>query len=168
MSQIIIGSGGGGGGGGTTSFQTDAGVATPAAGVIQILGGTDVTTSGAGDTVTINATGGGLIPWIDIPSATLTAAANTGYVHFTFPTAVTITLPTGVPFGTIVSVVASNNVASTTVDTPVGVDLQVPGSGINAYSSVEADGYGSATFLCTEVDAEWQMIDSTGTWNASI
>jgi hypothetical protein len=48
------GSGGGGGGGGTTSFNTNSGTATPAAGVITIDGGTNINTSGAGSTVTIN------------------------------------------------------------------------------------------------------------------
>ena len=40
-----------------TTYTTDSGNATPAADVINILGGTNVTTSGAGSTVTITATG---------------------------------------------------------------------------------------------------------------
>src|SRR5574338_272299 len=41
------------------SFATDAGTATPAAGIIQLLGGSGVTTAGAGNIVTISSTGGG-------------------------------------------------------------------------------------------------------------
>lgn len=44
----------GGGGGTVTSFDTDAGSATPALGVVTVAGGTNINTSGAGSTVTIN------------------------------------------------------------------------------------------------------------------
>lgn len=40
-----------------TSFVTDAGTAVPAANVLNVLGGTDITTSGAGNTVLITFTG---------------------------------------------------------------------------------------------------------------
>ena len=42
---------------GTTSFQTDIGVATPALGVLNILGGDGIEVSGAGNTVTVKSTG---------------------------------------------------------------------------------------------------------------
>lgn len=41
-----------------TSFVTDAGTAVPAANTLNILGGTEITTTGAGNTVVINFTGG--------------------------------------------------------------------------------------------------------------
>lgn len=56
MSQIIKSSSGGGGGG-TTSFVTDAGTATPTAGVIQIHGGTDIDVTAAGNSILITFTG---------------------------------------------------------------------------------------------------------------
>lgn len=40
-----------------TSFVTNSGTATPAANTLNILGGTDITTSGSGNTVTITFTG---------------------------------------------------------------------------------------------------------------
>ena len=40
-----------------TSFVTDAGIAIPAANTLNIIGGTDITTSGVGDTVVISFTG---------------------------------------------------------------------------------------------------------------
>lgn len=40
-----------------TSFVTDSGVATPAGNVLNVLGGIDITTSGAGNTITISSTG---------------------------------------------------------------------------------------------------------------
>src|SRR6185312_3965169 len=43
-----------GGGGSATEFDTDSGTATPLAGVINIFGGSNINTAGAGNTVTIN------------------------------------------------------------------------------------------------------------------
>lgn len=40
------------------SFPTDAGTATPVAGVLNVVGGAGISTSGAGNTVTVTATGG--------------------------------------------------------------------------------------------------------------
>lgn len=54
MSQFFIGLPGGGGGGNIpTSFQTDSGVAVPAANVLNVLGGVYSDTTGAGNTVTV-------------------------------------------------------------------------------------------------------------------
>lgn len=53
MSYIITG-GGSGGGGGADTFVTDAGSAVEAGGVINIVGGQGLNTSGAGNTVTAN------------------------------------------------------------------------------------------------------------------
>lgn len=74
-----------------TSFATDSGSAVPAAGVITIAGGTNVTTSGTGSTVTINATVPAPITWQVVTGAT-NLVANNGYfvnggsqVVFTLP-----------------------------------------------------------------------------------
>lgn len=57
------------------SIVTDAGTVTPAAGSFTIAGGTNVTTSGSGSTVTINATGGGTANFYNVPTTT---ALNVG------------------------------------------------------------------------------------------
>jgi hypothetical protein len=49
MSQIFVPGSGGGGGGGTTSFVTDSGTATPAAGVIDINGANGAVVSAPGN-----------------------------------------------------------------------------------------------------------------------
>jgi hypothetical protein len=62
-----------------TTYQEDSGTATPALNILNVLGGTGVTTSGTGNTITINAVGGGFLT-VDVTSATQTAAINTRYV----------------------------------------------------------------------------------------
>lgn len=57
-----------GSGGGATTFTEDLGVAVPAAGNINIVGGPGITTSGAGSTVTITALSSGFT-WNTITSA---------------------------------------------------------------------------------------------------
>jgi hypothetical protein len=52
MSHLIIA--GAGGGGGAGDFNTDAGIATPIAGVLNVIGGTNINTAGALNNLTIN------------------------------------------------------------------------------------------------------------------
>lgn len=54
MSQFFVNSSSGGGAGGTTQFNEDTGTATPVAGVINVLGGDGITTTGSGNTITIS------------------------------------------------------------------------------------------------------------------
>ena len=57
MSQAGANNTSGGGGGGASSFVEDFGIAAPVAGVIKISGGAGITTSGAGNIITITNTG---------------------------------------------------------------------------------------------------------------
>jgi hypothetical protein len=70
-SIIITNTGGGGGGGGTTSLMGNSGSATQSGGVIGVVGATNITTTGSGNTLTIT------------PTLNLLALANlsgTGYI----------------------------------------------------------------------------------------
>src|SRR5271165_7106522 len=53
-----------------TAFVTDAGTAIPAANILNIFGGTDIATAGAGNTITINFTGSPVTNWFIVTSAT--------------------------------------------------------------------------------------------------
>jgi len=59
------------------SFPTDSGTATPSSGVLNVLGTGGCTTSGAGNTVTINAAAG--FTWNNVTAASATLAKNNGY-----------------------------------------------------------------------------------------
>jgi len=67
----------GSGAGTATTYQADAGSATPAANILNILGAGGITTSGAGNTITITAGPSGLT-WNTI-AASQTLAVNNGY-----------------------------------------------------------------------------------------
>lgn len=61
-----------------TTFNTDAGAATPALNILQVLGGTNVGTTGAGSTVTVNLDSS--LTGIDNITTTTGAALRTGVV----------------------------------------------------------------------------------------
>lgn len=56
MSQMGSFGAGGGGGGAATTFNADFGTAMPVAGIINLLGGNNIVTNAAGNTVTFNVT----------------------------------------------------------------------------------------------------------------
>lgn len=67
------------GSGGATTFVEDSGSASPVAGILNILGGTGISTSGAGNTVTITNTSTGLT-WTDVTTPTQALVVHNGYV----------------------------------------------------------------------------------------
>lgn len=74
---------GGTGGGGIAEIVTNSGTASPIAGTIEILGGTDITTSAAGNVVTITFTGTtGAFTWNVVTSANniVQLVASNGYI----------------------------------------------------------------------------------------
>src|SRR5271166_317071 len=85
------------GGGGSTTFVENTGSATPSAGILNILGGSGITTSGSGNTVTITAVGAGFT-WNDVTGSTQLIAVSNGYVTDNSG-GVTYTLPSTAAFG---------------------------------------------------------------------
>ena len=101
MSQVALTSVAGGGG--VTTFVEDTGSATPAAGIINILGGVGCTTSGSGNTVTIDVSTVGF-DWVNVTGTSAQmvkehgyAANNAGLVTLTLPA------PGGTQFGDTVA-----------------------------------------------------------------
>jgi len=97
MSQIAITSVSGGGG--ATTFVEDTGSAVPAAGTLNILGGTGIETSGSGSTVTITAVGAGF-KWNNVTATSAQMAPENGYAaNNAGLVTLTLPLPGGTQFG---------------------------------------------------------------------
>jgi len=97
-----------GAGVGILEVDADAGSAVPAAGVLQILGGTNCSTVGAGNTITINATGGGggFVTWSVITASQIGVAGEGYFCNGGAP--VVITLPAVAAVGDTIAVAAMN------------------------------------------------------------
>jgi hypothetical protein len=63
----------------STSFVTNSGTATPSAGILNVLGGTNISTTGSGNTVTINASSVVVIPSYTLVNTSPYVATGTDY-----------------------------------------------------------------------------------------
>ena len=144
----------GGGGPDVTSFDTDSGVATPAAGVITMAGGTNINTAGGASTVTVNLDAslsfvGSVTAATDITSTTGDIVASAGAVSA--GTSVTagndLTVTTGpVTFGALGAGVVQSSAAGL-ISSSNGTDGQViiGGGAAPAWDSITS-GDASITF----------------------
>ncbi len=141
------------------SYVTDSGIAIPAANILNVFGGSGITTSGAGNTITINVVDDGF-PWTD-KSITFNAIAQNGY----FCTGVlTVNLPAAPTQGnTIIIYVDSASVV--TVQANTGQTIQI-GSGQSSVSgTATSTAEGSCLTLVYRVsDTEWHSIADNGSW----
>lgn len=86
-----------------TSYVENVGTAIPSGNILNVLGGVGITTSGAGNTITINSSGAGY-SWNDVTGATQTLVAQNGYVTDR-GAGVTYTLPASSTFGDAIAIV---------------------------------------------------------------
>lgn len=127
------------GGGIPATFTTDAGNAAPAAGVLNVLGGTNINTTGAGNTVTV----------ILDDDVTLAGSLTAGT---TLEATTTITAGTGLTVTTGNATVSTGDVIVTTGDITVsGGDITVSSGGIAAssgdvFAGNDLEAVGTVTF----------------------
>lgn len=144
-----------------TSFQTDSGIAVPAANILNVLGGNGATTSGAGNTVTVTVVTDGM-PWID-QAVTFNASPQTGY--FCEGT-ITANLPAsaGLANGaTIIIYVDSASVV--TIQANAGQTIQIGSGQSSVAGSATSTAEGSVLQLSFRIaDSEWHAISDSGTW----
>lgn len=142
-----------------TSYPTDAGTAIPAAGVLNILGGPGITTTGVGNTVTINSvifTDQGGSVGITSDSGSFVSGAGT----------ITLTCPAAPLQGEELDI-GQNGATTVVVQANAGQTIRIG----NQVSSVA----GTATSLSANGDAlilrfraanaQWMAFSSVGNWN---
>jgi len=145
------------------SFPTDSGTATPSSGVLTIAGGTNISTSGSGSTVTIDCTATPGMTWVDVRNPTQAMAVNTGYTT-NDPSTVTYTLPAAALPGDRIAVVgnsangwtiaqnAGQTIHFVSQDTTTGVGGSL--SSTNRYDCVE--------LICTFLNTEFVVRHAVG------
>lgn len=146
------------------TFVTDAGSAVPVGGSINILGGTNVSTSATGSTVTINASGGGGgITWSIITADLDPMVVNTGYIA-NKAGLLTMTLPTTAAVETVLRVTGMNTdlgwkiAQSANQIIHFGSVSTTTGAGGSLASVLKRD---SVEMVCVVADLEWNVISST-------
>lgn len=150
-------------GGGSTSFVEDVGSASPLAGVINVIGGSGIATSGSGNTITITATGAGFT-WTTVAGTSQAVVKENGYINgnaglttFTLPATGSVGDSFQIAgFGTGGWTVAQNAgqvIHFNSVDTTIGVGGSL--SSTNRYNTVE--------IMCIVANTDWTVLDSSGT-----
>lgn len=137
-----------------TTYNADSGSATPALNILNVLGGPGVTTSAAGNTVTINSV-------VFTDTTAITMAVDNGY----FATAAgTYNLPATATQGEMIIIVADTTGAAV-VDAPannfIRIGSLITSSGGTATSTLQGD---SLTLRYRLSSLTWEAVSVIGTW----
>lgn len=150
-------------GGGATSFVEDVGAAAPAAGVLNIIGGVGIQTTGAGNTVTITATGAGFA-WNVVAGAAQGLVKENGYINDNVGLT-TFTLPAVAAVGDTVQI-AGKSAGLWTIAQNAGQQIHVSGTSttVGVAGSVAAiNRRDCIELVCTVANTEFTAVDFVGT-----
>lgn len=144
-------------------FTTDAGIAVPAANNLNVFGGLGASTTGAGDTITVNVTGTG-IDWVVVTDATNPNALvnGTGYIP-KGAGAVTFVLPATAAIGDTFSIAGYGNLWTLTQNAGQSVTLGTNTSTVGVVGTVTATNIrDSMQIVCVTANTEFQVISVIG------
>jgi hypothetical protein len=146
-----------------TTYTTDSGNAVPAAGVLNVLSGPGMSTSGSGNTITLTNTGGGL-DWSVETAASVQMVVNHGYIA-NRASAITFTLPVTAAVGSIIRITGINTALGWAVAQNAGQSIRiisvstVVGVGGSLASTAVGD---SIELVCVVADTTFNMISVMG------
>lgn len=151
-------------GGFASTYNEDVGSAIPAAGILNIVGGTGITTSGAGNTVTISSTVAP-VAW-SVISASQTAVVNNGYFCNAAGT-LALALPAASSVGDIIEVSNINTATGTQITQGAGQQIRFGASTttLGAGGSLTSIALGDALKLvCSVANTTWVAVSAVGSW----
>ncbi len=142
------------------TFVTDSGNATAAANILNVLGASGVSTSGAGNTITVS----GALIWSVVTGTTQVAANNHGYIANNAGT-VTVTLPVTAAVGTMIAVTGINNATGWAIAQNTGqrVFFGTAATTITTGSLASTNTRDTVFLLCVVANTTWNVVDSIGT-----
>ena len=149
--------------GGATSFIEDVGAAAPVAGVLNIVGGAGISTSGAGNTVTITAIGAGFT-WNVVAGASQGLVKENGYINDN-GALTTFTLPAIAAVGDTM-MIAGKSAAGWTIAQNAGQTIHVSGTSTTvgiAGSVSSANRRDCIELVCTVANTDFTAVDFVGT-----
>jgi hypothetical protein len=144
-------------------YDADSGSAIPALGILNILGGTGITTSASGDTVTIDGTE---FPWTEITVTGPTAlAVNNGYVTNNVAL-VQVTLPAIAAFGDIIRV-EGKGAGLFEIAVAAGQSIRIGNATttVTTGTLTATDAGDGVGLLCITANTVWMVTEGTGTIN---
>lgn len=150
-------------GGGTTQIATltgdTGGAISPTAGNINILGGTGASVAGAGSTLTVNVTGGGLKT--TVVTADTPMAVNNSYVTNKAGTAATMTLPATAAVGSVIRVSGLGSTSyNITANAGQTIHMNASSSSV-AGTATPTSRYQTIEVMCVVANTEWNILFSS-------
>jgi|GEM_PF-1986169 len=144
-------------------FDGDTGSAVPALGILDIVGGVGVTTSAAGNVMTISSSAGGLA-WTEVTGTTQAMAVDNGYLANN-AAPVVFTLPATAAQFSIIEVVGKGaggwKIEQNAGQTIIWETTASTTTGVGGYLE-STDDYDKVAVMCTVTDTDFTVVASKG------